>query len=36
LVPSGVLDTVRAPTAEILAGSYTVKVDDSQPKGTAK
>ena len=35
-VPKAVIDKVRARTAEILAGSYTVKVDDSQPKGTAK
>ena len=35
-VPKAVIDKVRTRTAEILAGSYTVKVDDSQPKGTAK
>jgi basic membrane protein A len=35
-VPKAVIDKVRARTAEILAGSFTVKVDDSQPKGTAK
>ena len=35
-VPKAVVDKVRSRTAEILAGSFTVKVDDSQPKGTAK
>ena len=35
-VPQIVIDKVRARTAEILAGSYTVKVDDNQPKGSAK
>ncbi len=35
-VPKAVLDKVRAREKEILAGSYTVKVDDSQPKGSAK
>ena len=35
-VPKPVLDKVRARTAEILAGSFTVKVDDSAPKGSAK
>ncbi len=35
-VPKAVVDKVRARTGEILAGSFTVKVDDSQPKGTAK
>ena len=35
-VPKAVIDKVRARTAEILAGSFSVKVDDSQPKGTAK
>ncbi len=35
-VPKAVVDKVRARTAEILAGSFTVKVDDSAPKGSAK
>ena len=35
-LPKAVVDKVRARTAEILAGTYTVTVDDSQPKGTAK
>ena len=35
-VPKAVVDKVRTRTAEILAGSFSVKVDDSQPKGTAK
>ncbi|HRD97334.1 MAG TPA: BMP family protein [Rubrivivax sp.] len=35
-VPKAVIDKVRARTAEILAGSFTVKVDDSQPKGGAR
>ncbi len=35
-IPKPVVDKVRARTAEILAGTYTVKVDDSQPKGTAR
>jgi basic membrane protein A and related proteins len=35
-VPKAAVDKVRARTAEILAGSFTVKVDDSQPKATAK
>lgn len=35
-VPKAVVDKVRARTAEILAGRFTVKVDDGQPKGTAK
>jgi len=35
-IPKAVVDKVRARTAEILAGTYSVKVDDSQPKGTAK
>ena len=34
-VPKAVVDKVRARTAEILAGSFTVKVDDSAPKGGA-
>jgi len=35
-VPKAVMDKVAARQKEILAGAYTVKVDDSQPKGTAK
>ncbi len=35
-VPKAVVDKVRARTAEILAGSFTVKVDDGAPKGSAK
>ena len=35
-VPQAVIDKVRARTAEILAGTYTVKVDDSAPKGGTK
>ena len=35
-VPKAVMDKVAARQKEILAGTYTVKVDDSQPKGTAK
>ena len=35
-VPKAVVDKVRTRTAEILAGSFTVKVDDSAPKGSAK
>jgi basic membrane lipoprotein Med (substrate-binding protein (PBP1-ABC) superfamily) len=35
-VPKAVLDKVAARQKEILAGSFTVKVDDSQPKGTAR
>ena len=35
-VPKPVLDKVAARQNEILAGSYTVKVDDGQPRGTAK
>ena len=35
-VPKAVMDKVAARQKEILAGSFTVKVDDSQPKGTAR
>ena len=35
-VPKAVLDKVAARQKEILAGSFKVKVDDSQPKGSAK
>ena len=34
--PRPVLDKVAARQKEILAGTFTVKVDDGQPKGTAK
>jgi basic membrane lipoprotein Med (substrate-binding protein (PBP1-ABC) superfamily) len=35
-VPKATLDLVAKREKEILAGTFTVKVDDSQPKGTAK
>jgi len=35
-VPADVVAKVKAREAEILAGKFTVKVDDSQPKSTAK
>jgi basic membrane protein A and related proteins len=35
-VPQAVLDKVASRQKEILGGSYTVKVDDGQPKGGAK
>ncbi len=35
-VPKAVVDKVRSRTAEILAGTFAVKVDDGQPKGGAK
>ena len=35
-VPKAVMDKVAARQKEILAGSFTVKVDDSQPRGSAK
>jgi basic membrane protein A len=35
-VPKAVMDKVAARQKEILAGSFSVKIDDSQPKGTAK
>jgi len=35
-VPKAVMDKVAARQKDILAGSFTVKVDDSQPKGSAK
>jgi basic membrane protein A and related proteins len=35
-LPKAVIDTVRARTADILAGKLTVKVDDGAPKATAK
>ena len=34
-VPKAVMDKVRTRTAEILAGSFTVGVDDSAPKSGA-
>ncbi|HSQ71051.1 MAG TPA: BMP family protein [Rubrivivax sp.] len=35
-VPQAVMDKVAARRLEILAGSHTVKIDDGQPKGSAK
>ena len=35
-VPKAAMDKVAARQKEILAGSFTVKVDDSQPKATSK
>ena len=35
-VPADVVAKVKARQADILAGKFTVKVDDSQPKSTAK
>jgi basic membrane protein A len=35
-VPAEVVAKVRAKEKDILAGKFTVKVDDSQPKSTAK
>ncbi len=35
-VPKATLDLVAKRQKEILAGTFTVKVDDNQPKGTAK
>ena len=35
-VPKATVDKVAARQKEILAGSFTVKVDDSQPKGSSK
>jgi basic membrane lipoprotein Med (substrate-binding protein (PBP1-ABC) superfamily) len=35
-VPKATMDLVAKRQAEILAGTYTVKVDDNAPKGTAK
>ena len=35
-VPADVVTKVKARQADILAGKFTVKVDDSQPKSTAK
>jgi len=35
-VPADLVKRVRAREAEILAGKFTVKIDDNQPKSTAK
>ena len=35
-VPKAIVDKVRSRTAEILAGTYTVKVDDTAPKAGAR
>jgi len=35
-VPADIVAKVKARQADILAGKFTVKVDDSQPKSTAK
>ena len=35
-VPADVVAKVKAKEADLLAGKFTVKVDDSQPKSTAK
>jgi basic membrane lipoprotein Med (substrate-binding protein (PBP1-ABC) superfamily) len=35
-VPKAIVDKVKAREKEILAGSHMVKVDDGQPKGSAK
>lgn len=35
-VPKAIVDKVKAREKEIAAGTFTVKVDDSQPKGGAK
>lgn len=35
-VPAAIIAKVKAKEADILAGKFTVKVDDSQPKSTAK
>ncbi|MDO8419176.1 MAG: BMP family protein, partial [Rubrivivax sp.] len=35
-VPKAVMDKVAARQKEILAGTFSVKVDDGQPKGTSK
>ena len=35
-VPADVVAKVKAKEADILAGKFTVKVDDDQPKSTAK
>jgi basic membrane lipoprotein Med (substrate-binding protein (PBP1-ABC) superfamily) len=35
-VPAEIVAKVKAREADILAGKLTIKVDDSQPKSTAK
>ena len=35
-VPADLVAKVKAKEADILAGKFTVKVDDTQPKSTAK
>ena len=35
-VPADIVAKVKAKEADILAGKFSVKVDDSQPKSTAK
>jgi basic membrane protein A and related proteins len=35
-VPADIVAKVKAKEADILAGKFTVKVDDGQPKSTAK
>ena len=35
-MPKATQDLVAKREKEILAGTFTVKVDDSQPKGSAK
>jgi basic membrane protein A and related proteins len=35
-LPKAIVDQVKAREKEILAGSFSVKVDDSQPKGSAR
>jgi len=35
-VPADIVAKVKAKQADILSGKFTVKVDDSQPKSTAK
>ena len=36
ILPADIVAMVKAREKEILDGKYTVKVDDSQPKSTAK
>ena len=35
-VPADIIAKVKAKEADIVAGKFSVKVDDSQPKSTAK
>jgi basic membrane protein A len=35
-VPADIVAKVKAKEADIVAGKFTVKVDDNQPKSTAK